>query len=569
MLTIRLDLSPTLSYRNCQSALNAVENILKKEPNVLHISSVTGAEPGQISFGAGGQLLQQAELQIQLTTRDLRKKTIWAIMGDWREALSKVPQINAFSIVEYGATPMSTTRAPIDVILTGRDPRILDSMAEEILPKLNQIKGLRDVRRQWSFSKPETVFHPDLAIAAQLGVSPKRLGDFLQMVFSGRVGAKLKMEGFLDLPIRFDLGLKGGLWWESLNRLFLILPGMDIDLANLGTVEQTQAATMLTRENLVQTLDLLAINVNRPVSVVAVDVKKALQGVSLPEGYSVRVSGTPENMAEAGKRRGIALQRGMIFLYLVLLLMFETWWHPLLVMATIPLSLIWGFWGLVLFDKPMCLPALNGFILLAGTIVNNAIILIDFIEQARLRGVDKHQALFDSVRVRLRPIFITTFSTVLGLLPLTFEQAVGLERLSPIGVVATCGLTGGTLTTLVVIPVLYDFVTDWGIWLKGLFRFLSPAQRTGKAVAVVVALCVAASCYGQNYELASAGRILSVQACLDLSQKQSPVLESLEAERLGAWGARQRLMTFLTPNRPCSRPKAKSSVPATKPLPPG
>ncbi|MFZ2955282.1 MAG: efflux RND transporter permease subunit [Candidatus Ozemobacteraceae bacterium] len=585
MLTIRLDLPPKLTYEGCQNVLFEVEAILKREPNVLAISSVMGAEPGQISFGAGGQLLQQAEIQVRLTTRDVRAQTIWQIMNVWREELTKVPNIVSASITEYGASPVSTTRSPIDVVLVGRDPKILDTLAEDMVKRLATIPGLRDLRRQWSFTKPETVFHPDLAVAAQLGLSPKRLGDFLQMVFSGRIGSKLKMEGLLDLPIRVDLGLGGRLWSTSLNRLFLMLPGQDVDLANLGTTVESQAATMLTRENLEQTLDIFGINVDRPLSVVAADVKKVTDSFPFPEGYGARMSGTPIAMAEANERRGIALMRGIIFLYVVLLLMFETWWHPLLIMSTIPLAVIWGFWGLVIFDKPMCLPAMSGFILLGGTIVKNAILLIDFTEQARLRGVEKRQALFDSVQIRQRPIFITTIATVIGLFPLTFERAVGLERLSPLGVVASFGLLGGTLMTLVIIPVLYDFVTDCGQWFKGLFsvagkRSVSVGNTgaggtvvsAGTTVCIVAMLLTGASGFAlemptqyvtasvtvpvtasvttsasmsasastmQKTDTAGRGRMMSVQECLTASQKNSPLLESLETERLGALGARQ------------------------------
>jgi multidrug efflux pump subunit AcrB len=145
-------------------------------------------------------------------------------------------------------------------------------------------------------------------------------------------------------------------------------------------------------------------------------------------------------------------------LYILLFLLFECWWRPFLVMGAIPLSLIGAFWGLVILDKPMCMPAMMGIILLGGTIVNNAIILIDFIDGAINSGLKKREALESAVRTRLRPILITTCSTIIGLLPLTLEQAVGLERMSPLGVVASFGLFAGTLMTLVVIPVAYDLI---------------------------------------------------------------------------------------------------------------
>ncbi len=553
MLTMRLDLPPSLSWQQCSDVLTRVESVLKKEPQVLDISSVMGAEPGQISFGAGGQLLQQAEIQVRLTTRDVRSVTIWQIMERWRKDLEKIPEIVSASLTEYGATPVSTTRAPIDVMLTGRDPRVLSQVAEQLMTRLGEIRGLRDLRLNWTCTKPELEFRPNLLIATQLGLTPRKLGELLQMVFSGRVISKLKMEGFLDLPVRADIGHTGDRWRDHIERLFVQLPGMDIDLANLGTTKLVRAVTMLTRENLEQTLDILGSNIDRPVSAVGNDVQKILETFPFPPGYAAQLRGTSADMAEAGGRRGTALQRGMIFLLLVLILLFESWWHPLLVIASIPLALIWGMWGLVIFDKPMCLPALSGFILLGGTIVNNAIILIDFIEQARVQGIDKRDALFDAVRIRLRPIFVTTFSTVLGLLPLTFEQAVGLERLSPLGVVASCGLAGGTLMTLVVIPILYDIVTDLGAWFRGWFASPRPVVNASAASALLLATFLQSAVPGvvsaqetvlPVNEVASgaiSGMRLSVRECLELALKQSPVIAGLIAEKQLARGAKEEI----------------------------
>ncbi|HNV70909.1 MAG TPA: efflux RND transporter permease subunit, partial [Candidatus Ozemobacteraceae bacterium] len=206
LLTIRLDLPTALSWRQCREVLQRVEMVLKREPQVRHISSVMGAEPGQISFGAGGQLLQQVEMQVTLTTRDQRTTTIWEIMERWRGELAAIPEIVSAAVIEYGATPVSTTRAPIDVMITGRDPRVLDRLGRELLTRLKTIKGLRDLRPNWTCTKLERMYHPHLSVALQAGLSPKRLGELLQVAFSGRVVTKLKMEGFLDLPIRLDLG---------------------------------------------------------------------------------------------------------------------------------------------------------------------------------------------------------------------------------------------------------------------------------------------------------------------------------------------------------------------------
>ncbi|MFO8011825.1 MAG: efflux RND transporter permease subunit, partial [Phycisphaerae bacterium] len=123
-----------------------------------------------------------------------------------------------------------------------------------------------------------------------------------------------------------------------------------------------------------------------------------------------------------------------------------------------PLAVAGGLWGLLIFNKPMTNPGNMGMIFLAGTVINNSVLLLDFIKNARREGQEKREAILQSVRLRIRPILMTTFSTVVGLSPLVFEMAVGLERMSPLAIVAATGLLVGTFMTLVVTPVVYSSV---------------------------------------------------------------------------------------------------------------
>ncbi|KAF1079866.1 MAG: hypothetical protein GQF41_3764 [Candidatus Rifleibacterium amylolyticum] len=458
MITVKTDLPPSTDISGVEAVINQMQQIIKRSPHVLSISTVAGSEPGQVSFGAGGQLLQQLDIQVRLTTRDKREQTIWQIMGDWREEFAKIPELVNYSVSEFGATPMATTRAPIDVMISGRDPDVLFYIANDMENRLRRIKGLNDLRLNWSKSKPETHFMPDLSLTGRYQLSPQVIGEFLGLTLTGRSPSALKMHGFVDLGIRVEIGSGGRRWNEDITHLALPGQSGDLFIGSLGEQRHVLQPTLVTRENLNETIDILGINSIRPLSAVAEDVNKVLGEVELPAGYSARLTGTMADMADTGMRLAKALLFAFVFLYTVLYLLFENWWRPFLVMAAIPLSLIGAFWGLIIFDKPMCMPAMMGIILLGGTIVNNAIILIDFIDTAIAEGMPRHQALFESVKTRLRPILITTFSTILGLMPLTFERAVGLERMSPLGVVASFGLLAGTLMTMVMIPVLYDLL---------------------------------------------------------------------------------------------------------------
>lgn len=459
-IIIKADLPSSMTHNQVENTINKVEAIIEKNPHVLSISTVAGSEMGQVSFGAGGQLLQQLEIQVRLTTRDKRSETIWDINRSWREEFAKIPELISFSVTEFGATPLSTTRAPIDVMISGRDSIILHHLAEKIDNELRSIKGLNDLRFSWSHNKPETHFLPNLAFTNRYNVSPVEIGEYLGTAFSGRTSSYLKLHGFVDIPIRAELGHNGQPWEQNLEDLVLTREGGELFLGALGRSQPVLKATLVTRENLRETIDILGINSILPLSTVAAEVQKKLDQIPLPAGYSAEVSGSTADMTETGIRLGKALAIGIIMLYIVLFLLFECWWRPFLVMGAIPLSLIGALWGLVILDKPMCMPAMMGIILLGGTIVNNAIILIDFIDNAIKEGMNRQQAIETSVRIRLRPILITTLSTVIGLLPLTFEQAVGLERMSPLGVVASFGLFAGTIMTMVIIPLAYDLISD-------------------------------------------------------------------------------------------------------------
>ncbi|PKL51155.1 MAG: hypothetical protein CVV42_00930 [Candidatus Riflebacteria bacterium HGW-Riflebacteria-2] len=458
MITVKADLPPSTGIEGVEAVINRVQQIIRRSPHVLNISTVAGSEPGQVSFGAGGQLLQQLDIQVRLTTREKREQTIWQIMSEWREEFAKIPELINYSVSEFGATPMATSKAPIDVMISGRDPEILFYLANDVEKRLRQINGLSDLRLNWSKSKPETHFMPDLSLTGRYHMSPQLIGEFLGLTLTGRSPSALKMNGFVDLGIRLEIGAGGHRWNEDITQLAMPGQSGDLFIGSLGEQRHVLQPTLVTRENLNETIDILGINSIRPLSAVAEDVDKVLGDIELPGGYSAELTGTMTDMADTGMRLAKALLFAFVFLYTVLYLLFENWWRPFLVMAAIPLSLIGAFWGMIIFDKPMCMPAMMGIILLGGTIVNNAIILIDFIDTSIASGMPRHQALFESVKTRLRPIIITTFSTILGLMPLTFESAVGLERMSPLGVVASFGLLTGTLMTMVMIPVLYDLL---------------------------------------------------------------------------------------------------------------
>lgn len=461
MATIKVDMPVSASIDLVDETLAKVEKVINESEHVISVSTVVGSEMGQVSFGSGGQLMQQGEIQIRLSTRDKRSETIWQIMEKWRQGLEKIPELSSFSVTEFGATPVATSRAPIDIAISGKNPEILYGLAEELTEKLKVIPGLQDLRLTWTNNKPETHFVTDLELASSLSLTPGVIADHIALAMTGKNVGYIKMQGFNDLPVRAETGLDGKRWELPMEELAIPLPQGDLFLKSIGSSKLVLEPTLVTRENLMETINITGNNVVRPLSAVTSDISEVLKEFSLPRGYDILLAGSLADANEAGERLIKSLALGILMLYTVLYLLFECWWRPLLIMAAIPLSLIGAIWGLVIFDKPMCMPAMMGVILLGGTIVNNAIILIGFIDSAVKSGLERRKALEESVKTRLRPILITTLSTVLGMIPLVFEQAVGLERMSPLGVVAASGLLVGTFLTMVIIPVMYDLAQSF------------------------------------------------------------------------------------------------------------
>lgn len=266
----------------------------------------------------------------------------------------------------------------------------------------------------------------------------------------------MRLPYFLDIPIRLEYRNSDIGELQQLQNVYVNTKFGQVPLRSLADFKTYRKTPIITHEDLQATIDITGVNRIYTIKHVNQMVKKRISKIEPPAGYSIELGGTTADMKETQKRLAGALIIAIMLLYVLLLAMFGSFAHPLTIMSAIPLAVAGGYWGMLIFGKPMCTPARMGMIFLAGTVINNSVLLLDFILQARNRGLEKDAAIMESVSLRLRPILMTTFSTIVGLSPLVFEMAVGLERMSPVAVVASTGLLVGTIMTMVVVPVVYS-----------------------------------------------------------------------------------------------------------------
>ncbi len=553
IVKVTLDMPSQDNIREVEKIVSRVEDMIRGTEGYVSLSTVIGSEPGQTSFGQGGATVQQAFLTAHLVTRDKRKTTIWEIEDRWRDAIRKIPGIRSFTVVEFGATPISTTKAPFDFIIRGKNPEVLDKMADRALAKLKGTRGLVDIRRSWYKDKPEVEITPDPAKCRYYGVSTKEVAEYIKFAVKGAPVSRMRLEGFLDIPIRVAYRDQDLDTARSIDAVYIPTRYGQIPMRNFVDIKERRIQPFITREDLENTIDITGVNSVATIAQAASAAGRHLRrgGMILPDGYSVRMSGTPENMMESKRRLGKSLLFGIILLYLLIVPMYKSFTHPLVIMSAIPLAVIGAFWGLLIFDKPMCMPAFMGMILLAGTIVNNSILLLDFILQARAKGVPRDEAIIQSVAIRTRPILMTACSTVIGLTPLVFEMAVGLERLSPLGIVAACGLILGTFLTMIVIPVIYSLIDDLKEHLSRR-KAMPKASHAAGGLLIGVGLLVAAprvladTATSPIPTEASAARF-DLRKAVAYALEHSPDIDESKAAVLSSRGGRQRALSGLLP----------------------
>ncbi len=316
--------------------------------------------------------------------------------------------------------------------------------------------GLTAVVPTWTLDRVEVRFLPDAEQLSFYGLDAAAVAAQVSAQVKGAPATLFRVPQQDSFAVWVQAAAGRRASPKDLATLPVLTPRGSVPLSSLGRLERAFVPTLHTRQNLQETVDVLGYRSTTAVTHINDGVARALEGLKLPPGYTLTEEGERKTMDEAFSSLMKALVLGLILLYFSLVPAFRSFLHPLTIMVAIPLGVIGAVWALLLTGKHQCMPSFMGMILLAGIVVKNSILLIDFIEEARGRGARLHEALTDSVRVRTRPILMTAAATAVGMLPIALEWAIGLERLSPLAVVAIGGLTVSTFLTLIYVPVFYD-----------------------------------------------------------------------------------------------------------------
>ena len=464
IVKIAFEAESDTSISKTEEIAKRIEAVLQKMPGIERISTMVGSEPGIISFGTG-RIPQQGLITAHFIDRFHRKETLWDIEEDIRKQCRDIPGLKSLDAYDFGATPLSTISAPVDIMISGPDPKVLDQIAYDVASRLMKVGGLTTVTRSWTMDKIEILLDVDLEKARRYGLGPVEMSRELTSAVRGTPASVLRVPGEdgYTIRVRYPEWARDSV--PDIGAIYIPSRLGPVPLKELAGFKRVRTRTRFTRQNLEPTVDVYGYRATTSITHLQARIEKALSGLSLPAGYKISHEGEVKNIHEAGGRLKKALGLAIILLFFSLVPTFRSWINPVTIMMAIPLAMIGAAWGLVLVGRHACMPANMGMILLAGIVVNNSILLIDFIEKARAKGAELKDAIEQAVRVRTRPILMTASGTIVGILPIAAQRALGLERLSPLAVVAIYGLFVATFLTLVYIPIFYDLFD--GVRQKG------------------------------------------------------------------------------------------------------
>ncbi|BAT71056.1 RND family efflux transporter [Thermosulfidibacter takaii ABI70S6] len=459
ILKVHFETDTDTSLEETERILRKMEDIIAKQDGLIMFDAMVGSEPGVISFGKG-RTPQMGLITAHFVDRFHRKESLWDIEDRLRKAFKQIPGIKYVDVYDFGATPLSSIAAPIDIMISGDDPKVLDKLAREVERRLLKVRGITSVSRTWTLDKNEVHFVVDMHKAAVYGLSPVEISSQMAAAVKGGVASVFRIPGEDGYTIRVRYASDQRDYVNKLKTLMIQSSLGPVPLRELGQIKVVKTQTTITHQNYRPTVDVYGYRSTMAITHLQRQIDRVLKDLKLPPGYTISKEGEVKKMKESFGRLVKALIFAIILLYFSLVPTFKSWIHPFTIMAAIPLAMIGAIWGLLIVGRHGCMPAFMGMILLAGIVVNNSILLIDFAEKALEKGASLREALEGAVKIRVRPILMTASATIVGMIPIAAQWAVGLERLSPLAVVAIGGLAVSTLLTLVYIPILYSIFHD-------------------------------------------------------------------------------------------------------------
>ncbi len=430
-------------------------------PLQQYISGLPEVDIVALNIGNGRNPVNQGSLDVRLKPSDERKRSMQQIMDELRAQFRNVEGLKVTVVSNQGGGRGDSR--PVQVGLRGSNIKDLKSYALQLAEMLRQTPGATDVDISDSEEQPEIVVKLDHAKASELGLDATEVGKVVEMAIMGKSTANSYTIGDndYDIILQLEQGQRTNIN-DVQNLRVSSSDGRFIRLGDIATIKYGSGPTRIEREDKQRQIVVYANTVGvSPGDLIAKVKSEYIPELNMPSGYNYKMIGQADNMARSFKEVYKAVILAIVVVYMVLAAQFESFSQPLIIMASLPFAVIGAVLGLLVAGQTANMMSMIGFTMLLGLVTKNAILLIDYANQQREKGLDIRSAVLEACSLRLRPILMTTLSTILGMLPIALGIGEGAELRQSMGVVLIGGLTTSTLLTLVVVPLIYLLFEEW------------------------------------------------------------------------------------------------------------
>ncbi|NVO19785.1 MAG: efflux RND transporter permease subunit [Bacteroidetes bacterium] len=449
IIQLELPKDATIEQNNLKTL--QAEQYIMKLPEVTEVFATVGITSG---FDAGAGNAYKSEIYVKMVAKEKRKVTAdqfaWKIKEDLTERLTGV-KVRSSIVSLIGTSDMD----PVQFVLAGSNMDTLMHYAKQVESEVKKVPGTAEVKLTVEEGNPEISVKIDRDKMAKMGLNMSIVGATMQNAFTGNTDSKFS-QGVNDYDINITLDQFNKRNINDISNLtFTNTMGQLVRLNQFASLTPTTGTTVLQRYNRQSSVTVSSQVVGRPVGSVGEDIVKRLDKVKLPADVSLIKEGDLKYQSQAFGSMFLAFLASILFVYLIMVALYDSYIHPFVVLFSIPLAIVGALIALALAKQSLTIFSILGIIMLVGLVGKNAILLVDFTNQLKREGMATVDALIQAGRVRLRPILMTTFSMIFGMMPIALASGAGSEWKNGIAIAIIGGLTSSLLLTLVMVPVMY------------------------------------------------------------------------------------------------------------------
>lgn len=447
---VNLEVPPGSTLEHTSRVAQQVERIIGEMPETRKIMSNVG-------LGAQNVMMDNvASIYVALVDRNHRKRSTDQVTVDIKEKARQIPGVRIY--IDQIAITGEQAGIGVTVMVRGSDPDSLRAMTDRVALALRKTPTVTDVKFSYEQSNPETRVAVDRQKMAAFGLTVFDIGTTLRVALTGDDESKFR-EGDKEYPIRIILDKFDRSNPEDVARLsFVTSQGRQVELQQFADIYPASGPTKLERFNRTSSILVTGyVDNTMPLGNVNQAFSRVL-GNATVGGTTVEFIGDEKNRGDSFGQLGLALLAGIVFVYLIMVALYDSFVYPFVVLFSIPLALIGALVALALTGNALSIFSMLGIIMMVGLVAKNAILLVDRTNDNREKGIPTEEALLEGVQMRIRPIFMTTLAMVFGMLPIALAKGAGSEWKNGLAWALIGGLTSSMFLTLVIVPIVYTWV---------------------------------------------------------------------------------------------------------------